>query len=145
MVLLSSTFIVIPISYLIYSFNKYSKGYDYKEIPLLGGIHKYDLELQDYHKKSSKAEYEFKDYLIAEFIKNTDINTKINDVRSFRLYKAKQYIFYAIISFAVICIPYGINSFNDPGKENISQKNDIVLNNHIDSIIDYKIKLIAYE
>ncbi len=143
--LTSTILVAISIYYLIYSFNKFAKGYDYKEIPLLEELHKYDIELKEYHDKPAQAENEFKDNLISEFIKKGDINTKINDNRSFRLFKAKQFLFYSIIAIAITCIPYGINAFNTPKTNMLQQENNAQLNNRIDSIIDYKLKLLKDE
>jgi len=110
--LVSTSLLVISIVNLMRSFINFGKGYEYKEIPLLSEIEKHYHELLDYNKDDiNKTEIDFEKFLQTQFIKDADANTKINDNRSFKLYLAKKYLVFTLISLGTLCIPFVIISY----------------------------------
>ena len=104
----------IAIIYLLKSFNGFYKGHEYKELPFLRTMEDYYIELVKHYKKDEeKVNKEFEYFIISELVEYTDINIKLNDQRSLDLFQAKKFIFFSLISLALICIPYvSLNSNN---------------------------------
>jgi len=150
LVLISIILLSISIAYLTKSFNNFAKGHDYIEIALLSDIENYYDELLKYHKnKIDKVDHDFQNYLCAEFIKYADNNARINDKRSFDLYKSKQFMFFSIVFLAFSFIPFGFGNYKTPEKvpnqqiEKINANKELDLK--IDSLLNVKLKQIENE
>lgn len=138
LVILCVILVFISIYYIARSFNNLLRGNEYKELAIPSKIECYYNELKSYNNNDKeKTDVDFSDYLMKEFIKYADSNTKINDKRSLDLYKSKTFLILAVVVIVFASMPYVYGVCKGPKKKiNVSiEKNSDKLKQ--DSILKY--------
>ena len=110
---LSIIILIIILYYLIKANTDIFKGYIYSNIPSSKALIKHNEDLITYYttyfQDEMKGEMEFENNLIHIFKENADYNNYINEKRHSYIYKSKQWLVLAVISFMISLIPYGYN------------------------------------
>lgn len=90
-------------------------GYNYQQIPSPAALQAYYHELVMYYGaqgEQTKAESEFAKYLCARYIEAAELNARSNASRSAYLYQSMRRIVLALITAALLLIPWTINALD---------------------------------
>lgn len=144
---LNCSCIVISIYNLIHAFSDFTKGYEYTGIAYVQQWFNWREELEEYYeeneekKPSKKADIEFKNFLIKDFVDHIDHNMYVNDRKSQFIFKSKRWVVLALVGVLITSIPYGYNFFKKDISahkiqivESLSQTENSIINSKIDSL-----------
>jgi len=112
--------ISIAIYYLIRAFSNFAKGYEYSGIPYPQELHDWNNDLIEYYKNNDGTEEDaakyFEDYLVENFVKQTNYNMDVNDTKLAYIYNSKKFLIMGLVLTLGIMVPYFYNHFTK--KEN---------------------------
>lgn len=106
---IATLFLIITIGYLISSYVKLKGNYDYYFIPYADELEEYYRELNKYYRKEINDKYET--FIIKKLVICITHNMKLNELKTYYLWKAKLFLIYTLCITFVTLIPFLINYF----------------------------------
>lgn len=152
-VLLSLSFCLLVVYNLFMSYNNLFKGYEYEGLPYASQLDTHYKSLKVYAEENSEIldddvtkDTIFEGQLIEMISLNIDTNVRNNDLKSEYLHRAKQFLFFCIISSFICTIPFIFNYQKHNEKVyKIQIENLDKINNKIESIDVKNLNVNNYE
>jgi len=122
--------LAISIGYLIKAFSDFHNGFEYAYLPDSDVLKQYyDGLIAHYNSQPNstttdsiiKANKDFENYLIDVYQKSAGINQRNNEAKISYRFQCHSYMIYALISLALLIIPFGVDFGINKGKEKIDK------------------------
>ncbi|MCZ4222957.1 hypothetical protein [Pedobacter rhodius] len=128
--IISSVLLIVAIIYLILVFADFLKGRDYISLNDSDLLNKYYVDLVNFYNNQPgaissevliRSKKEFDEYLLAELIRNSANNQRINRIKTALLFQSHKFMIYGLIFLSLLIVPFGIDFGKNRGKDKVQK------------------------
>lgn len=108
--------------YLLKSYHRIYKGFEYKGLPYPSELLEYKNQLKKYYQDFAinypgiDSDKEFEKYLLNKYVTYIDQNAYNNDYKAKTLHSSRRYIFISLFTILIAFVPFIYNIFKQPEK-----------------------------
>lgn len=114
--IVSVVLVAISVYSLIRAFSNMTYGYEYKGLPYPQELLDWHMQLTAHYTKytsnATRADEEYRDYLIRKFAEHANFNMKVNDQKTKHVFTAKRFMVLGLVGIATACVPFAFNYFH---------------------------------